>query len=182
MIQRNELCCLDGRQAVAVSAPTWSMPESTQLTGDNTLLAWSRSALAALVVLVLMGLGIANIAMYSRWTDVEDGVYWDTRPEGVSAVEVAPGSPAAVAGVKRGDLLLAVNGVPVETQAEVVDALHRGHEGTRLAYTLVRLGTRQGLTVSLTLAPHGSSLYYVLAAVGLFTLLVGASVRLRRPR
>jgi two-component system, NtrC family, sensor kinase len=158
------------------------MPESTLTATDNTLLTWSRSALAALVVLVLMGLGIANIAMYSRWTDVEDGVYWDTRPEGVSAVEVAAGSPAALAGVTRGDVLLAVNGVPVETQAEVVDALHRAHEGTKLAYTLVRLGTRQALTVSLTLAPHGSSLYYVLAAVGLFTLLVGASVRLRRPR
>ena len=31
-------------------------------------------------------------------------------------------------------------------------------------------------------APRGSSMYYVLAAVGLFTLLVGTSVRLKRPR
>ena len=30
-------------------------------------------------------------------------------------------------------------------------------------------------------APRGTSMYYVLAAVGLFTLLVGASVRLKRP-
>src|SRR5947208_14733076 len=34
----------------------------------------------------------------------------------------------------------------------------------------------------LAAAPQASSMYYVLAAVGLFTLLVGASVRLRRPR
>jgi two-component system, NtrC family, sensor kinase len=148
---------------------------------DSPLLAWSRSAFAAIVVLVLMALGIANIAMYPRWHDVEDGVLWGSQPEGVSAMEVAAGSPAAKAGVLRGDVLLAVNGAPVETQADVVDLLHRGHEGTTLIYTLVRLGTRQGLSVSLTLAPHGSSLYYVLAAVGLFTLLVGASVRLRRP-
>ena len=159
------------------------MSESTVTSSpDSALPAWGRSALAALVVLVLMGLGIANIAMYSRWSDVEDGVYWETRPEGVSAVDVASGSPAANAGIRRGDVLLAVNGTPIETQSDVIDALHRGHEGTKLTYTLVRLGTRQGLTVTLEPAPHGSSLYYVLAAVGLFTLLVGASVRLRRPR
>src|SRR5205814_6863633 len=35
--------------------------------------------------------------------------------------------------------------------------------------------------VALAAAPRGSSMYYVLAAVGLFTLLVGASVRLKRP-
>src|SRR5207249_2479126 len=37
------------------------------------------------------------------------------------------------------------------------------------------------LDVSLAPAPQGSSMYFVLAAVGLFTLFVGASVRLRRP-
>ena len=56
------------------------------------------------------------------------------------------------------------------------------HAGTRLSYTLLRLGTRQALEVSLAPAPRGNSMYFVLAAVGLFTLLVGASVRLRRPR
>src|SRR5207248_8978802 len=58
----------------------------------------------------------------------------------------------------------------------------RSHEGPRLSYTLLRLGTRQGLDVSLAPAPQKSSMYFVLAAVGLFTLLVGAAVRLRRPR
>src|SRR5207237_882274 len=53
--------------------------------------------------------------------------------------------------------------------------------GTRLTYTLIRLGARQALDVSLAPAPQGSSMYFVLAAVGLFTLFVGASVRLRRP-
>src|SRR6266545_377758 len=65
--------------------------------------------------------------------------------------------------------------------AAVVEFQHRSHPGSRLAYTLLRLGTRQVLQVSLAPAPRGSSMYFVLAAVGLFTLLVGASVRLRRP-
>src|SRR4029077_19814704 len=58
----------------------------------------------------------------------------------------------------------------------------RGHEGTRLVYTLLRAGARQPLELALAPAPRGNSMYFVLAAVGLFTLLVGASVRLRRPR
>ena len=59
---------------------------------------------------------------------------------------------------------------------------HRGHEGTRLSYTLIRLGTRQAIEVALVSANRPASMYFVLAGVGLFTLLVGASVRLRRPR
>src|SRR5204863_2556164 len=74
------------------------------------------------------------------------------------------------------------NGAPIESPADVLEFQRRAAEATRLDYTLLRLGTRQGLEVSLAAAPRGSSMYFVLAAVGLFTLLVGASVRLRRPR
>ncbi len=145
-------------------------------------LTWGRSAFAVIVVIVLIALGIANVAMYSRWHEVEDGVLWSARAEGVTAIEVATGSAAAAVGIERGDVLLAVNGSPVQTPAEVVEYQHSGHEGTRLAYTLLRLGTRQVLEVSLSPAARGGSMYFVLAAVGLFTLIVGASVRLRRPR
>ena len=58
---------------------------------DSRWLSWGRSALATAVALVLVGLGIANIATRARWNEVEDGVHWDARPEGVSAIEVAAG-------------------------------------------------------------------------------------------
>jgi PAS domain S-box-containing protein len=145
------------------------------------MFAWVKLSAAVLVVAVLATLGIANIARYSRGYDVEDGVLWQPRAEGVTAIEVPPASPGAVAGIRQGDLVVAIDGAPVETAADVTDALHRGHTGSALAYTLIRLGTKQALTVSLAAAPRGSSLYYVLAIVGLFTLFVGASVRLRRP-
>ena len=145
-------------------------------------LVWGRSAFAVAVVLVLVGLGIANVAMYSRWHEVEDGVLWGARAEGVTAIDVLPGSAGAGAGIQAGDVLLAVNGSPVQTPAEVIEYQHRSHEGTRLAYTLLRLGTQQALQLTLTPAMRGGSMYFVLAAVGIFTLIVGASVRLRRPR
>jgi two-component system, NtrC family, sensor kinase len=148
---------------------------------DRRWFAWGRSLFAAAVVALLVALAITNIALYSRWHEVEDGVLWNTRAEGVTAIEVAPGSAAASVGIERGDVLLAINGEPIQTRAEIVEFQHRSHPGTNLSYMLLRLGTRQALQVSLAPAPRGSSMYFVLAAVGLFTLLVGASVRLRRP-
>ena len=145
-------------------------------------LVWGRSVFAVTVVLLLVALGVANAAMYSRWHEVEDGVLWTARAEGVTASEVATGTAAAAAGIQRGDVLLAVNGSPVQAPSDVIEHLHRGHAGTRLVYTLLRSGAKQPLEFALAPAPRGTSMYYVLAAVGLFILLVGASVRLRRPR
>src|SRR5882672_8670059 len=158
----------------------------TELNHDELLetrwLVWGRSVFAVSVVVLLVALGVANVAMYSRWHEVEDGVLWSARAEGVTASEVAAGTAAAAAGIERGDILLAVNGSPVQTPSDVVEYQHRGHAGTRLLYTLLRSGVRQPLELALAPAPRGNSIYFVLAAVGLFTLMVGASVRLRRPR
>jgi PAS domain S-box-containing protein len=145
--------------------------------------AWARPILVLTIVGVLVMLGIANIVMRASWHDVEDGVLWGARSQGVTAIEVAADSPAAGAGILPGDVLLAINGAPVDTPADVIEHQHQSVAGTRLSYSLVRLGgTRQALDVSLAEASRPESMYFVLAAVGLFTLLVGASVRLRRPR
>jgi PAS domain S-box-containing protein len=149
---------------------------------ERRWLSWARSAFAVAVVAVLIALGVANVEMRSRWHEAEDGVLWSARGEGVVAAEIAPGSAAAAAGIERGDVLLAVDGSAVQTPADVVELQHRSAIGARLTYTLARLGARRALDVSLAPTPQGSSMYYVLAAVGFFTLLVGASVRLLRPR
>ncbi len=149
---------------------------------EGRWLVWGRSVFAIAVVLVLIALGAANIQMRAHYHEAEDGVFWSPRAEGVVAAEIAAGSAAASAGIQRGDVLLAVNGSAVQTPADVIEYEHRGVPGTRLTYTLARLGAHQALEVSLAPAPQGTSMYYLLAAVGFFTLLVGASVRLRRPR
>jgi signal transduction histidine kinase len=144
--------------------------------------SWARSIFVLTIVTVLVALGIANVVMRARWHEVEDGVLWGARSQGVTAVEVAADSPGAAAGVRAGDILLAVNGVPIESPADVVEFQHRSTSGTRLAYTLLRIGSREALEVPLAEAARPTSMYFVLAGVGLFTLIVGASVRLRRPR
>ena len=146
--------------------------------GNSRVLA--QSLAAAVVILALLGLGIANIVQLARYHRVEDGVRWGQRDEGVTALDVADDAPGARAGIRPGDILLAVDGTPVQSTADALEPQHRGHDGQRLTYTVLRLDTQQTLEVTLAPAgPHGP-LYFVLAGVGLFTLLVGGWVRLRR--
>ena len=129
----------------------------------------------------LLGLGLANIALRATWHQVEDGVLWTDGGQGVTAAEVAPGSAADRAGVRPGDVLLAIGERPVERPSEVLAFVHAQPVGTRLRYTVLRLQSTEVLSLALAPLPRGTTaLYYVLAAVGIFTLVVGAAVRHRR--
>src|SRR5215510_14116032 len=145
---------------------------------------WSRPALPVIVVAALVCLGIANVTARATWQEVEDGVLWVTGPDGTVAQEVAKGSAAEHVGLRRGDVLLAIEDRPVQSAVDVVDVLHdAGNDQRTLRYTVLRLGTREVLDLRLAPVPNGpGALYFVLAAVGVFTLLVGGAVRLRRPR
>jgi PAS domain S-box-containing protein len=145
--------------------------------------AWTRPALPLVVVSALLCLGAANIAARATWREVEDGVLWRSQPEGVVAAEIAAGTPAATVGLKRGDLLLAIDDEPVQTVDDVVAALHRSDPSVTLRYTVLRFGTREVIDVRVAPVPNGpGALYFVLAGIGIFTLCVGGAVRLRRPR
>ena len=144
---------------------------------------WSRPALPVVVVSVLLCLGAANIASRAAFREVEDGVLWATRSEGVVAADIADGTPAAAVGIERGDLLLAINDRPIEDPSDVVAILHGANRGETLRYTVLRLGSRDVIDVRVAPIPGGPGiLYFLLAGVGTFTLLVGGAVRLRRPR
>jgi hypothetical protein len=145
---------------------------------------WIRARLPLLVVAVLLCLGAANVASRATWHEVEDGVLWIEQNDGsVVAAEIAPGTAAERVGLRRGDILLAIDNVPVFKVDDVVKALHRADRDTTLRYSVVRLETSQPVDVRLAPVPGGDGvLYFVLAAVGIFTLLVGGAVRLRRPR
>ncbi len=171
--------------SVRVGAPSRRFVTESSLgriPAESQWLIWGRSAFALAVTVVLVTLGLTNIVLQARWHAVEDGVYWVERGEGVVAAEIARGSAAERVGILTGDVLLAVNGSPVESQADVLAYQRAADAGTRLSYTLARLGDRQVVDVALQPVPATSSMYFVLAGVGLFTLLVGASVRLLRPR
>ncbi len=134
------------------------------------------------VTALLFGLGVANLVIRATWHEADDGVLWVGRVEGVTAFGVAPGTPAGRAGIRPGDLLEAIDGQFVERPSDVANLLRRAKEGQPVTYRLLRLGTAEAFDFRLASMPRGNtSLYFVLAPVGLFTLIVGATVRLRRP-
>ena len=159
------------------------VPHTTQPASARRSAWWWRPALLLAVVTGLLCLGVANIAALATFREVEDGVLWVLRDEGVAASQIATGSSAAVVGIKPGDLLLAIDDRPVQQVSDVVAALHAASEGTALRYTVLRLGTREVVDVRLAPIPNNrGALYFLLAAVGIFSLLVGGAVRMRRPR
>ena len=143
---------------------------------------WRQTALPVAVTLALLALGLANVVSRATSKEVEDGVLWVERAVGVVAAEVAAPSAASRAGVRPGDILLAIDNQPVDGRDDVLAVQHQAQAGARHTYTLLRLGSRDVVNLSLSPMPGGAGLfYYVLAAVGIFTLLVGAAVRARRP-
>ncbi len=136
-----------------------------------------------LVVAVLLCLGVMNIAVRATWTEMDDGVLWRATASDLVAREVAEDSPAARAGVRAGDILLQVDGVPVTSPEDVVKALHAASRGSVLTYSLLRMqGSPQLMNIAVEQVPAGArGLYYALAVVGIFSLIVGAAVRLRHP-
>ncbi|MBI4478346.1 MAG: GAF domain-containing protein [Acidobacteria bacterium] len=149
--------------------------------------SWSRkrivwSALASAAMATLITLGVGNILAIASWNEADDGVLWKSRADGVTAAEIASGTAASRAGVRPGDVLLQIDERSIDTPDDVVAALHASRPGARLRYTILRLGSQEVVELPLARVPYPNrGLYYVLAVVGIFTLLVGGMVRLRRP-
>src|SRR5215471_2056098 len=149
----------------------------------NPRRAWVQSTSTSFVVVALLCLATLNVIQRASWSEVEDGVLWRNHDGGeVVAAEVAPDTGAARAGVRPGDILQAIDGRDIERKEDVVEILHASTNGSRLSYTILRQDQRELLTLAVQPIPSSPlGLYLALAAVGIFSLLVGASVRVRRP-
>ncbi len=145
----------------------------------------TRPAAKNLVVLavafVLASLGIYNIVLKATWTLADDGVFWKDQPQGVVASRVAAGGPGDRAGVRIGDVLLAVDGDEVLASDHVQARLGQRHPGDRVSYSLLRADERRSLEVTVQPLPKGNvTLFYYLSLIGFFSLVVGTIVMLRR--
>ena len=142
-----------------------------------------RVALPVAVASVLVSLAFVNIVLVKTWrAELEDGVLWHQEGSNVVAVEVANGLAGARAGLRPRDVLLQIDGHEVRRPEQVHALLRQTPFGRPLQYVVQRSSAELPLAVTLTSAPeiqHG--LYYSLALVGILTIAVGASVRLRRP-
>jgi two-component system, NtrC family, sensor kinase len=148
--------------------------------------SWVRtlpSMTTSVVVAALLCLAGLNMVQRASWTELEDGVLWKVSASGeVGAAEIAKGTAGERAGLQRGDVLLQIGDREVQGVEDVVDVLHTSKPGTTLRYLIVRERARQQALLDVAPVPSSPlALYFALAIVGVFSLLVGASVRLRRP-
>ena len=110
--------------------------------------AWLQSTSTSFVVIALLCLAGLNVIQRASWSEVEDGVLWRGHDGEVIAAEVAPDTAAARAGVRRGDILQAIDGKDIERVEDVVAVLHASGTGTRLSYTLLRQEQRELTTIA----------------------------------
>jgi two-component system NtrC family sensor kinase len=133
------------------------------------------------VVTALLCLAVMNISTRT-WSEMEDGVLWATRGNDVIASAVAPGSVADRAGIRPDDILLTIDNQPLGSVDEIIAALHRASRNKPITYVILRERERTTIPIQVEPVPSGSrTLYYALAGVGIFSLLVGTAVRLRSP-
>jgi hypothetical protein len=141
-----------------------------------------KNALVVLAGLALAAVGVYNLVLKATWTQADDGVFWRQTPQGLVAARLAPGGPAARAGVREGDVLLAVDGEEALSPARLESALAGRRPGSRLTYLLLRQSERRALDVVVQPLPRGDvSAFYYLSLAGFFSLVVGTVVLLRRP-
>jgi PAS domain S-box-containing protein len=136
------------------------------------------------VVAALICLAILNMAARASWMEMEDGVLWVSERGYIAvASAIAENSPASRAGLQPGDVLLGINGKAVESTAQIVATFHGLKPAETLSYQILRQqGASTIIPLEVSAIPSGPrGLYYALAIVGIFSLLVGAGVRLRRP-
>src|SRR5689334_1479777 len=114
---------------------------------------WLRSTSTSLVVAALLCLAALNVYQRATWSEVEDGVLWRSLNGAVVAAEIAPGTAGDRAGIRRGDILLTIDGKEVVDVGDVVTILHGSHPGQPLHYLVARADTRQQPTIEVAPIP-----------------------------
>ncbi len=134
-------------------------------------------ALATLAAVIFAWL---NFVQRSRYDQVDDGVAWSDEASGIQAWKVAPESPAAVAGIRPGDILLSINDASVPSSAHVARKLYRAGLWTQLRYKLSRNGEEFETRLITTPAQKPLRVENYLRVVGLLYLFIGLFIFIRR--
>ncbi len=156
-----------------------STPESQLRSGREYKLRTVGLVLALATLGMVAAAGI-NFVQRARYVLPYDGIDWDDSPEGVMASVVWQDTPGDFAGIRAGDILLSVNGNPIERPIDVTKQLYRAQPGAQLTYELRR--RQKPLTTIVVAIPRSDpfSLRGFLEFVGVLYLFIGLLVLLRR--
>jgi len=120
-----------------------------------------------------------NLVQESRYQSPTDGVWWVEASGGLEAQRVPANSPGEKAGVKPGDLLVAVNDLPTPRAAILAREMWRTGANLTIHYTLDRHGFRLA-DVPVILDVQDRSIHQGFRFIALVYLGIGLYVLLRR--
>ncbi len=144
--------------------------------------------LLAVFTLAAMGLAVANLMQESSYDPATDGARWmeTTLKDGTAGLRaylVPPETPAFRAGVRKGDVLTAINDVPTPRLAALEREIDRSGVWSHATYSLERMassGTSVDLPVTVYLEPTDRTEWQVERVIALVYLAIGLYVLLRR--
>jgi len=92
----------------------------------------------------------AFLGVSAKDATVKDG---SAERAGAQVADVTGGTPAAEAGIKTGDVVIAVNGQPVDSSEALVAQIRAMTAGEKATVTVIRDGARQDVQVTLAVKP-----------------------------
>ena len=140
------------------------------------------AALLALATLAAVIFGVINFQQRTRFSAPDDGVSWIDAPAGggVVAWHISPKSPAANAGIRSGDRVLAINDAPVHSSIDVTKRLWRTGLLSLAHYRIERGGKEFEAQLVIQPAERPTSVENYLRFVGVLYLFIGLFIFARR--
>jgi two-component system NtrC family sensor kinase len=138
------------------------------------------AAVLALATLAAIVFGIINFQQRTQFTSPDDGVSWIEKQSEVIAWHVSPNSPAANAGLRADDRILAINDVPVLSPIDVTKRLWRIGLWSIAHYQIERAGKQFEVQLVIQPAARPASLENYLTVVGVLYLFIGLFIFARR--
>jgi two-component system NtrC family sensor kinase len=133
-----------------------------------------------LLSITLVVFGVLNFQQRAQYQLPDDGASWLDSSAGVKAWIVPPDGPAARAGIREGDTLVAINGVPVSHAVDAVRETFISGVWSKPTYELLRDGKKFETAVVIAAQNNSRSVRNILQLVGVLYLLIGAFIVLRR--
>lgn len=139
-----------------------------------------KTTLIVLLTASLAVIGIENSRQKRKHVTPDDGSGWMRTARGVEAFIVEDGGPADRAGIRKGDLLVAINDRPITRATQVSQELDQLGVWSKVQYSLTRSGAGYATTLVISPQPTNLRLKWFLEFVGFLYLLIGVFIFLRR--
>lgn len=135
--------------------------------------------LLAALTLAAVFFAVFNFIQESQTQFPSDGVIWMEGHGGLVAQYVGPNSPGHLAGIEKGDILVAVDSIPVHRISTLSGEMARTRVYGKIRYTLIRHGILVP-DVPVILTQENVSINQVLRLIALVYLGIGFYVLFRR--